>query len=281
MKTRKNREAAGVLLTLLCVSALIGCEMSVLPRHARPAGAQGAVRVLINGGTRTAAQTGSVQTDARTVVPSESDFSDTIGSYTLTFTNTNGQEVSKTINDSVSEALLDTGTWELVVTGKSEDPPNPIAEPERVSVEVTGSDTIEVSVTVHPVLNPSGAKGTFSWDINPAPDSVSIKLKPLDVGDVPQDEIERQGATGTIADSLAAGYYWVTVTGSLDGKPIVPRQEVAHIYSFIKTVWELNLEDDDVTSQVCLAGTLTGGIEGYIPGAVIKIGKPPASPGRL
>jgi hypothetical protein len=257
MKTRIIT-TLGVLITLWCV--MTGCDLVVTPRDAQPAQsarAKAAVRVTVAADGENAAPS-AAQNRGRTVVPANPGFV-----YTLTFS-AGGTSVSETLDGNMGEVLLDPGTWTLSVTGKKDGAA--VAESESVSVTAAEGMT-SVTVTVHPILN--GAAGTFRYAVSAAASltGVSAALTPLEVGSAEKDAIPLiTGSEQTAA--LAPGYYRLTVAASKGTQPLI-RREVVHIYSSTETYKAYNLSEADFASAVYLAGTLSGGIGGYSPVAVI------------
>jgi uncharacterized repeat protein (TIGR02543 family) len=249
----KNRFLAAVLCgALLALIALIGCDNDFGPKAAKPAALKGTVRVVIADGP-------AAQDASRTAVPDNSGFA-----YTLTFTATGKDAVKADLNgNTTGEVSLDAGTWTLVVTGKKQG--STVAESNPMSVTLEG-ELITIAVTVHPVLN--GNPGTFRYRIgvSGAVTGVSAVLTPLDVGSADQSE-----TTLTIGDekavSAAPGYYRLKLRGEKGTQTLV-RREVVHIYSYAETVKTYDLTEEDFAPSVYLAGTLTGGIEGYTAAAV-------------
>jgi hypothetical protein len=258
MKIPNTLQAIGVLLALWCITALTGCDLGVMPRDAQPAEAKAAVRVTVTADGGSVPQS-AARPNSRTVVPANPGFA-----YTLTFSAEGKDSVIAALDGNTGEVQLDPGTWTLAVLGKK----NGVTIAESDSVSVTAAEGMTaVTVTVHPTLN--GAAGTFRYTVHAAAglSGVSAALMPLNVGSAAKDEISL--ITGSEQTAiLAPGYYRLTVKASKGTQPLI-RREVVHIYSSTETCHAYDLTEADFASEVYLAGTLSGGIEGYSPVAVI------------
>jgi hypothetical protein len=250
MKTRIIRKI-GVLATLLCL-ALLGCDMGNTS-DAKPTEAKGAVRVIVSADAEGAAQAAS-----RTVVPANPGFT-----YTLSFSAAGRTPVTAPLDGSAGEVTLTTGDWTLSITGKKNG--ETVAESDPVDVTVSEEGTT-VSVIVHPTLN--GAKGTFSYAVSAdaALSEVSAVLMPLNVGNAEQSAITLD-IESAVEQSVAAGYYRLTVRALKGVQPLV-RRETVHIYSSTETYKSYTLTAGDFAAVIYLGGVLSGGIAGYTPVAV-------------
>jgi hypothetical protein len=251
MKTRIIRKI-GVLATLLCL-ALLGCDMGNTSHDARPTEAKGAVRVIVGTDAEGAAQAAS-----RTVVPANPEFT-----YTLSFSAAGRPPVTAALDGSAGEVTLTTGAWTLSVTGKKNG--ETVAESDPVDVTVSEEGTT-VSVIVHPTLD--GAKGTFSYAVSAdaALSEVSAVLTPLNVGNAEQSALTLPLEPAAV-QSVAAGYYRLTVRALKGVQPLV-RRETVHIYSSTETYKSYTLTTGDFAAVIYLGGVLSGGIAGYTPVAV-------------
>jgi hypothetical protein len=109
-------ETTGVLAVLLCVTALAGYDIGTdtsqnidTPQDiARPAGTKGVVRVVF-AEEEAAAQTNSVPTDARTVVPANPGFAHTLRAISPVGKDT----VTADLVGNAGIVQLDMGPWDL------------------------------------------------------------------------------------------------------------------------------------------------------------------------
>jgi hypothetical protein len=97
---------------------------------------------------------------------------------------------------------------------------------------------------------------------------VTAALTPLEVGSAAKDTIPLTTDGTEHPASVAPGYYRLTVKAFMGAQPLI-RREVVHIYSFTETSQAYHLTEADFASQVYLAGTLSGSIDGYTPVAAL------------
>jgi hypothetical protein len=151
----------------------------------------------------------------------------------------------------------------LTITGAKGGTPVAESVPVRIEVE----DGMDVSVTVHPILNGAAVTllpGTFSCAVRMAAGitGVSGALIPLNVGNAAKIEITLSVDGTEHTASAAPGYYLLTVQAK-KGTQSLTWREVVHIYSSTVTYKAYDLTEADFASAIYLAGTLTGGIAGY------------------
>jgi uncharacterized repeat protein (TIGR02543 family) len=234
-----------------------GCSLDVT---GRPAGAQGAVRVTVAPEGESATQSGG-----RTAIPANPGFT-----YTLVFTAAGKDTVTAALNGKADIIPLDTGAWELTVTGKQGDVPAAVSDP--VSLTVTAAVTTAVSVTVHPALNGAGGSFRYVFSAEAGVTYIPGRLTPRYVGNMAQGEISLltgDGAEHTV--TAAPGYYLLTVEANKGIQRLV-RREVVHIYPATETYKAYDLRAEDFASAIYLEGELSGGISGYTPERVLAYG---------
>jgi hypothetical protein len=225
---------------------------------AQPTEATGAVRVIIGTDAESAAQAAS-----RTVVPANPGFT-----YTLSFSAEGRATVTRALDGNVGDVSLSAGAWTLRVTGQKNG--ETVAEADSVSVTVSEEGTT-VSVLVRPTLD--GAAGTFRYAVfadDPALSEVSAVLTPLNVGNAEQSATDLTIGS-EVEQSVAAGYYRLTVRAMKGTQPLI-RRETVHVYSYTETYKSYTLTAGDFAAVIYLGGVLSGDIDGYTPVAVVAYG---------
>jgi hypothetical protein len=211
-----------ISLCAALVLFLTGCPAALTP----PPAMSGEVTITITNGTG----------GERTLLPSVS-----FSSYRLTFTpqpGNPGDGFSQTTNGGTVAVSLTGGVWQISVEGfVNGDTTYAVARGSVMHTVGTGNTSVTIPIT----MNTDGsAGGTLRLENIPSGiTSATLKLyeypntasNPLyDVNELEMDSF----ADGV---PLAAGYYWLEITASLDGVPEpYTLMEIVHIYPRLETI---------------------------------------------
>jgi len=230
--------AAGLLLILA------GCQNPLHQQDAVAEADTGTLSLTING-----------QGSERTIMPPETTFADFVR-FGLVFTPVGGGQpksvdwcADEDLTDGTGMILLQSGTWDLVVTAFI------MEEGDEVAAARSGANRIAVLTGGHVernvVLLPIGGRGTFSWDIELL--GAEVVTARMEILRYPGRGAFRGpyyligggapiGLTGYL-DDLDAGQYFVVFTLS-NGERNVRATEILRVYAYRTSHFDGAFSDD-------------------------------------
>jgi len=171
----------------------------------------------------------------RTILPTT--IQDNFNGYKLVFSSTGRENVSvdRTKANLTNSVTLAAATWNLTVTAYTDSGrTKPVAQASIDGIVIDAGANVSRSLELKPIVE-SGAKGTFSWNIDyPIEVTVaSMKITPLDLSGTPEQTLYFTGGTPSISEnnssSLNTGYYQVIFSLS-NGQHNIGREEYLHVY---------------------------------------------------
>ena len=178
----------------------------------------------------------------RTILPSNSDWSNFAGTFEISITETDSgvsqPSVTRNLGNLSDPIQLDAGTYTVTVTAFIGS--NPVA---RGSINITVNAGTPAAHIIRLRAISDAGTGTFSWNIAiPAVDSGSMQITHIDGVPAAAEVVLTQGANSGTAN-LNSGYYYVVTVLTRSDHARIMRRDVLHVYQNMTSVFTVEFPD--------------------------------------